>query len=175
MGQIRRSAVTHRAAVLQDAVPEPGVALRPQLLAVGPSEDQGLHEAAALPILVSHAVPAVERDGLVRLLGEDLQKLQLDRCGVRLLLLPSVLELKRDQDVTPLLPDPGLFTKHSRFSSGLTLDPPFMSAPNQTGLPALGLDFVHQVFLGTLAGLAEMQVSPVSMSQKTLMASLLLP
>lgn len=53
--------------------------------------------------------------------------------------------------------------------------PLFMSAPNQTGLLALGLDLDHQDFLGRLAGLAEMQVSPLSMSQKTLMASLELP
>lgn len=167
--------MTHRAAVLEDGVPEAGVALRSQLLAVGPSEDQGLHEAAALLVFVSHAVPAVERDGLVRLFGQELQQLQLDRRGIRLLLLTSVVELKRDEGETALLPDPRLGTKHSRFSSRLTLDPPFMSAPNQTGLPALGLDFVHQVFLGMLAGLAEMQVSPFSISQKTLMASLLLP
>lgn len=54
----------------------------------------------------------------------------------------------------------------------LTLLPLFMSAPNQIGLLALGLDLDHQDFLGTLAGLAEMQVSPLSMSQKTLTASL---
>lgn len=57
----------------------------------------------------------------------------------------------------------------------LTLLPLFMSAPNQMGLLALGLDLDHQDFLGTLAGLAEMQVSPLSMSQKTLTASLELP
>lgn len=50
-----------------------------------------------------------------------------------------------------------------------------MSSPNQTGLLALGLDFVHQDFLGILGGLAEMQVSPLSMLQKTLMESLMLP
>lgn len=50
-----------------------------------------------------------------------------------------------------------------------------MSIPNQTGLLELGLDFVHQDFLGTVAGLAEMQVSPVSILQKTLMASPVLP
>lgn len=57
----------------------------------------------------------------------------------------------------------------------LTVVPAFMSAPNQTGLLELGLALVHQDFLGTLAGLAETQVSPVSKSQKTLMASLALP
>lgn len=167
--------MTHRAAVLEDGVPEAGVALRPQLLAVGPSQDQGLHEGAALLVFVCHAVPAVVRDALVRLLGQELQQLQLDRRGVRLLLFASVVELKRDEDMMALLPDPRLFTKHGRFSSRLTLEPLFMSAPNQTGLPALGLDFVHQVFLGMLAGLAEMQVSPFSILQKTLMASLVLP
>lgn len=50
-----------------------------------------------------------------------------------------------------------------------------MSIPNQTGVLELGLDFVHQDFLGTVAGLADRQVSPVSMLQNTLMASLVLP
>lgn len=50
-----------------------------------------------------------------------------------------------------------------------------MSAPNQTGLLAMRLDLDHQDFLGKLAGLAEMQVSPLFMLQKTLMASLELP
>lgn len=57
----------------------------------------------------------------------------------------------------------------------LTLVPPFMLAPNQTGLLALGLDSVHQALLGMFAGLAEMQVSPFSILQKTLMASFGLP
>lgn len=57
----------------------------------------------------------------------------------------------------------------------LTLLPLFMSAPNQMGLLVLGLDLDHQDFLGTLAGLAVMQVSPLFMSQKTLIASLELP
>lgn len=50
-----------------------------------------------------------------------------------------------------------------------------MSVPNQTGLLEPGLAAVHQDFLGTLAGLAERQVSPASMLQKTRMASLALP
>lgn len=58
---------------------------------------------------------------------------------------------------------------------GLTLVPLFMSAPNQTGLLALGVDLVHQALRGTFEGFAEMQVSPVSMLQNTLMASLVLP
>lgn len=57
----------------------------------------------------------------------------------------------------------------------LTLVPPFMSASNQMGLLSLGLDFVHQALRGMLGGLAEMQVSPVSILQKTLMASFTLP
>lgn len=50
-----------------------------------------------------------------------------------------------------------------------------MSAPNHTGLLAVGVDFVHQALLGKLSGLAEMQVSPFSILQKTLMASFVLP
>lgn len=57
----------------------------------------------------------------------------------------------------------------------LTLVPPFMSASNQTGLLMLGLDLVHQALRGMEAGLAEMQVSPFSISQKTLIASFVLP
>lgn len=53
--------------------------------------------------------------------------------------------------------------------------PLFMSAPNQMGLLALGLDLDHQDFLGTFAGLAVRQVSPVFMLQKTRIASLELP
>lgn len=95
---------THRAAVLDDGVPEAGVALRSQLLAIGPSEDQGLRQAAVLLVFVSHAVPAVVRDALVRLCGQELQQLQLNRCGVRLLLLTSIAELKPDVDLTALNP-----------------------------------------------------------------------
>lgn len=61
------------------------------------------------------------------------------------------------------------------FDGFLTLFPPFMSASNQMGLLALGLDLVHQALRGMLAGLAEMQVSPLSILQKTLMASFVLP
>jgi len=50
-----------------------------------------------------------------------------------------------------------------------------MSAANQMGLLGLGIDFVHHALRGMLAGLAEMQVSPVSILQKTLMASFVLP
>lgn len=86
--------MTYRAAVLDDGVPEAGVALRSQLLAVGASEDQGFLQAATLPISVSNAVPAVVRDVLVRLFGQELQQLQLNGHGVRLLLLISIVELK---------------------------------------------------------------------------------
>lgn len=81
----------------------------------------------------------------------------------------SITELDTEISILLLLLLLLLQTKH------LTVVPAFMSTPNQTGLPELGLALVHQDFLGTLAGLAEMQVSPVSMSQKTLMASLALP
>lgn len=89
---------THRAAVLEDGVAEPGVALRSQLLAVGASEDQGFLQAAHL-IFVGHAVPAVEGDVLVRLLGQELQQLQLDGHCVGLLLMVAVEELEGDMRV----------------------------------------------------------------------------
>lgn len=88
-------AVTHRAAVLEDGVVEPGVALRSQLLAIGASEDQGFLQATHL-VLVGHAVPAVKGDILVRLLGQELQQLQLDGRCVGLLLMVAVEELEGD-------------------------------------------------------------------------------
>ncbi len=69
----------------------------------------------------------------------------------------------------------GIKQTQQRVFRFLTLVPLFMSSPNQTGLLVLGLDFVHQALLGMLAGLAEMQVSPLSILQKTLMASFVLP
>lgn len=47
-----------------------------------------------------------------------------------------------------------------------------MSAPNHTGL---FLEVLHHTLRGMLAGLAEMQVSPVSILQCTLIASSELP
>lgn len=94
--------MTHRAAVLCDSVPEAGVALRPQLLAVGASEDQSFLQTAALLVFVGHGVPAVVRDVLVRLFGQELQQLQLNGHGVALLLLISVVELKGEVDVAGL-------------------------------------------------------------------------
>lgn len=89
--------MTYRAAVINDSVSEAGVALRSQLLAVEAFEDQSFLQAVALPFFVRHAVPAVVGDGLVGLLGQKLQKLQLNRHSVRLLLFISISELKLDQ------------------------------------------------------------------------------
>lgn len=113
-------------------------------------------------------------DVLVRLFGQKLQQLHLNSHRVRLLLLVSVAELKLE--FKPRLENnhPNSdFTQRAR--DFFTLLPPFMSAPNQTGLLALGLDLVHQALRGMFAGRAEMQVSPLSMLQKTLMASFVLP
>ncbi len=88
------SVITHRAAVLDDGVSEAVGALRSQLLAVGASEDQSFLQAVALLVFVRHAVPAVVGDVLVRLFGQKLQQLQLNRHGVRPVLLVSILELK---------------------------------------------------------------------------------
>lgn len=54
----------------------------------------------------------------------------------------------------------------------LTYVPPFILAPNHTGLVPGEL---HHDFLGMLAGIAEIHVSPVSILQLTLMASSALP
>ncbi len=92
--------MTYRAAVLDDSVPEAVVALCSQLLAVEASEDQSLLQAAALLVFVSHVVPAVVGDVLVRLFGQKLQQLQLNRHRIRLLLLISIAELKLDVSFT---------------------------------------------------------------------------
>lgn len=68
--------------------------MRPQLLAVGASEDQGFLQTAALLVFVRHAVPAVVGDALVRLSGQKLQQFQLNCHGVRLVLLISIAELE---------------------------------------------------------------------------------
>lgn len=85
---------THRAAIFNHRVSEAHVALRSQLLAVGASEDQSFLQAAAPPVFISHAVPAVVGDALVRLLGQKLQQLHLNSHGVRLILPISIAELK---------------------------------------------------------------------------------
>lgn len=56
---------TYRAAVLDDGVPQAGVAQGSQLLAVGAFQDQGFLQEAGLLVPVRHAVPAVVRDALV--------------------------------------------------------------------------------------------------------------
>lgn len=85
--------ITYRAAVLGDGVSEAGVALRSQILTVGASEDQSLLQVALL-VFVSHAVPAVVGDALVRLSGQKLQQLQLNCHSVWPVLRISILELK---------------------------------------------------------------------------------
>lgn len=60
----------------------------------------------------------------------------------------------------------------SSIPPSLTCVPRLMSAPNHTGL---FLEELHQDLRGMLGGLAEMQVSPLSMLQKTWMASSELP
>lgn len=86
---------THRAAVLDDGVAQPVGALCSQVLAVGASEDERFFQIPTrLLVLVGHAVPAVVGDVLVRLFGQKLQQLQLNRHRVWLLLLVPVAELK---------------------------------------------------------------------------------
>lgn len=106
-------AVTHRAAVLEDGVAEPGVALRSQFLAVGASEDHGFLQVAHL-IFVGHAVPAVEGDALVRLLGQELQQLQLYSQCVGLLLVVAVEELEGDVRVEGSCQSFRVFTQRVR-------------------------------------------------------------
>lgn len=92
--------MTYRAAVLDDGVSEAVVALRPQLLAIVASEDQSFLQAVALAVFVSHAVPAVVGNVLVRLFGQKLQQFQLNRHGVRLFLTVSIVELKQNVKLT---------------------------------------------------------------------------
>lgn len=90
--------MTHRAAVLEDGVPEAQVSLRSQLLAVGASEDQSFLQVGAPHVFIRHAVPAVVGDVLVRFFGQKLQQLHLNRHHVWLLLSISVAELNELED-----------------------------------------------------------------------------
>lgn len=64
---------TYRAAILHDRVPQTGVSLRSQFLAVSPSEDQSFIQLAAFVVFVGHRISAVEGDVLMRLCGQKLE------------------------------------------------------------------------------------------------------
>lgn len=57
----------------------------------------------------------------------------------------------------------------------LTWEPRLIVEPNQIGLPPAASDEVHHVLRGMLDEFAEMQVSPVSILQYTIIASPTLP
>lgn len=86
---------TYRAAVLDDRVAETGGSLRSQLLAIRTSEDQSFLQKAALLVFVGHHIPAVERDVLMCLCRQKLEKLQLNCNCVPLLFPVSIMELQR--------------------------------------------------------------------------------
>lgn len=60
---------TYCTAVLDDCVLETRAALRPQLLAIGATEDHGFLQEPTVLVSVGHNVLAVERDVLMRLFG----------------------------------------------------------------------------------------------------------
>lgn len=97
------SARTYRAAVLRDCVPETGVSLCSQILAVSSSENQSFLQLAARLVFVGHGVPAVEGDVLIRLCRQKLEQLQLNGCCVPQLVLVSITELDTEVSLFLLL------------------------------------------------------------------------
>lgn len=117
-------------------------------------------------------------DGLSCFFGEQADEGHLHGDGVRGLVLVPVSELEtQKRNVSAALKDT-FFRQRSlprmqmEKEQRLTCVPLLMSAPNHTGL---FLEELHHTLRGMLDGLAEMQVSPVSMLQCTLMASSTLP
>lgn len=84
---------THRAAILQDSVCEPAVALSPDLHVIGALDEQGLLEVASRFVQVGDAVLAVVGDVLGALGGQQAQEGHLDVGSVRSQVVISIAEL----------------------------------------------------------------------------------
>ena len=85
--------LTHRAAILQNSIREPAVALSPDLHVVGALEEQGLLEVARGFVQVGDAVLAVVGDVLGALGGQQAQEGHLDVGGVGSQVVISIAEL----------------------------------------------------------------------------------
>lgn len=166
---------SYRAAVLQHAVGEAAVALSSDLHVVGALQQHSLLQVACGGVHVGHAVLAVVGEVLRGLSGKQPQERHLDGGGVWCQAVIIVVELLTGEEkktVNIRLQRTNIWPKMLRVS--LTWNPPFIVSPNQTCLRSLLL-LVHQFLRGMLEGLGRTQVSPVSMLQKTLMASMVQP
>lgn len=84
---------THRAAILQDGVREPAVALSPDLHVIGALDEQGLLEVASCFVQVGNAVLAVVGDVLGALGGQQAQEGHLDVGSVGSQVVITIAEL----------------------------------------------------------------------------------
>lgn len=97
-----RRPATYRAAVLQDAVGEPAVALGSDLHVVGSLDEDGFLQVARLLVHVGDAVLAVVGDVLGALGGQEAQEGHLDAGGVGGQVLIAVAELEgRGEELKP--------------------------------------------------------------------------
>lgn len=85
--------LTHRAAILQNSIREPAVALSPDLHVVGALDEQGFLEVASSFVQVGNAVLAVVGDVLGALGGQQAQEGHLDVGSVRSQVVISIAEL----------------------------------------------------------------------------------
>lgn len=102
-----RRPATYRAAVLQDAVGEPAVALSSDLHVVGSLDEDGFLQVARLLVHVGDAVLAVVGDVLGALGGQEAQEGHLDAGGVGGQVLIAVAELEgRGEELKPVASRP---------------------------------------------------------------------
>lgn len=90
-----KGGITHRAAILSDAVCEAAVALCSDLNLIGALEQQSLLKIACGLVHVGNAVLAVVCDVLGGLSGHETKEGELDVDILRLGLLTTIFELKR--------------------------------------------------------------------------------
>lgn len=164
---------THRAAILADAVCEAAVAFGSDLNIVGALEKQSLLQVAGGGVHVGNAVLAVVCDVLGGLVGHQAHEGHLDADVLWISSIGAILELCGLPEGQRLSNAPWDCFSHIGhfFSHFLTWNPPDMDSLNQTCFFSLAFLLRYQFFMGMLDSLGEMQVSPVSMLQWTLMAS----
>lgn len=167
---------SYRATILQHAVGEAAVALSSDLHVIGALQQHSLLQVARRGVHVGHAVLAVVGEVLRDLSGQQPQESHLDGGGVWCQAVVAVVELDGAamRTTEPLRSVTTAAAGKEINLVSLTWNPPFIVSPNQTCLRSLLL-LVHQFLRGMLDGLGRTQVSPVSMLQKTLMASMVHP
>ena len=87
------ASLTHRAAILQNSICEPAVALSPDLHIIGALDEQGLLEVAGCFVQVGNAVLAVVGDILRALGGQQAEEGHLDVGSVGSQVVITVAEL----------------------------------------------------------------------------------